>query len=268
MSDEQRIARYRWWYRRLIGFYSRPHRERFGESMEQTFNDLCRERVRAGKGLLGFALWMFAETSVGVVKQNVGLIMTQKSTLRIAVIVGLIMLLPLLGNKYVDGFNWGPFDFLAWGGILVVVAMTFELIAKRGSMAYRAAVGIACLTGAFLFWVNAAVGIIGDEEPANAMYLGMLVVGIIGAVAVKFEAQRMSRVMFAVAVIQALVPVIAMTWVPEERFAPGYLPVMGLNAVFVAAWVVSGLLFRHAAEPWGGAGSADELPIGNVAAER
>ena len=51
MADEHAIARYRHWYRKLLRFYSRPYRERFAESMEQTFNDLCRERARSGKGI-------------------------------------------------------------------------------------------------------------------------------------------------------------------------------------------------------------------------
>ena len=49
MADEHAIARYRHWYRKLLRFYSRPYRERFAEGMEQTFNDLCRERAGAGR---------------------------------------------------------------------------------------------------------------------------------------------------------------------------------------------------------------------------
>src|SRR5215813_3905951 len=70
MADEQSIARYRQWYRKLLRCYSRPYREQFGESMEQTFNDLCRERVKAGKGLLAFVVWMFVETGAGIVREN------------------------------------------------------------------------------------------------------------------------------------------------------------------------------------------------------
>jgi len=70
MEVERTIARYRRWYRRLLCCYSRPHRERFGQSMEQSFNDLCRERAEKGKGLFGFALWMFLETCSGVVREN------------------------------------------------------------------------------------------------------------------------------------------------------------------------------------------------------
>jgi hypothetical protein len=71
MADEQRaIARYRFLYRKLLRCYSKSHRERFGESMEQTFNDLCRERVRAGRGLGGLVVWTFVETSAGILREN------------------------------------------------------------------------------------------------------------------------------------------------------------------------------------------------------
>ncbi len=38
--------------------------------MEQTFHDLCRERIHSGKGLTGFALLIFLETSAAIVREN------------------------------------------------------------------------------------------------------------------------------------------------------------------------------------------------------
>jgi hypothetical protein len=75
MANERTIARYRRWYRKLLRFYTRPYRERFTEGMEQTFNDLCRERSRAGEGLFGFVLWMFVETSAGIIREKATSIM-------------------------------------------------------------------------------------------------------------------------------------------------------------------------------------------------
>ena len=62
--------RYRTWYAMLLRLYPRPFRERFGEGMAQTFHDLCRERSDAKLGLFGLALWIFFETSVGIVREN------------------------------------------------------------------------------------------------------------------------------------------------------------------------------------------------------
>ena len=70
MAYERSIRRYRRWYAKLLRLYPKPYHERFGEGMEQTFNDLCRERRDAKGGLFGFVLWMFVETSAGIIKEN------------------------------------------------------------------------------------------------------------------------------------------------------------------------------------------------------
>jgi hypothetical protein len=70
MAYEHSIRRYRHWYAKLLRLYPKPYYERFGEGMEQTFNDLCRERRDAKGGLFGFVLWMFVETSAGITKEN------------------------------------------------------------------------------------------------------------------------------------------------------------------------------------------------------
>lgn len=58
-------------YKKLISLYPGEFRKRFGESMEQTFNDLCNEhRKESHKIPLGIVIWMFAETSSGIVKEN------------------------------------------------------------------------------------------------------------------------------------------------------------------------------------------------------
>jgi len=58
-------------YKKLLALYPRLFREQFGESMEQTFNDLYHERKQqAGQGLFGFVLWMSIETFAGVIKEH------------------------------------------------------------------------------------------------------------------------------------------------------------------------------------------------------
>lgn len=55
-------------YKRLISLYPQTFTERFGESMEQTFNDVCNERN--GEISLGLMVSIFAETSVGIMREN------------------------------------------------------------------------------------------------------------------------------------------------------------------------------------------------------
>jgi|SRR5687767_3842834 CDP-diglyceride synthetase len=71
MAYEHATARYRQWYAKLLRFYPKPYHERFGEGMEQTFNDLCRDRYKAGDGLFSFMLWTFADTFAGIIKENI-----------------------------------------------------------------------------------------------------------------------------------------------------------------------------------------------------
>ena len=259
MASDLFIRRTRNWYTTLLRLYPKAHRERFGEGMEQTFNDLCRERVAAERGLFSFALWIFVETSVGIMRENGrSITMQNKSIVRIALVTGCILLVPLLGNLFM-GWNWPPIAFPLWGALLFGTGLTYELIAKKGgTIAYRVAVGIACATGFVLVFINAAAGIIGDG-PVNVMYLGVLAVGFLGALVARFQPRGMALALFATAVAQMLVPVIALAiwkagWLnlltdpnsPHPPFHPGIAPVFALNTVFVMLFVGSALLFRRA----------------------
>lgn len=101
--------------------------------MEQTFNDLCRERAKAGDGLAGFALWMFAETSVAILRENGrSVVMQSKSIIHIALVTGCILLVPLLGNLFM-GWSWPPFAFVLWGALLFGTGVTYELVSRKGA---------------------------------------------------------------------------------------------------------------------------------------
>lgn len=59
-------------YRGLLMLYPRPFQERFGSSMMQTLNDLCYERQgEGGARWVGFIVWLFTETVVGIVKERI-----------------------------------------------------------------------------------------------------------------------------------------------------------------------------------------------------
>ena len=79
--------------------------------------------------------------------------------------------------------------------LLAAACGTYELGARMSrNTAYRAAVGLATVAGFLLVWINLAVGIIGDEgNPANLMFGGVLVVGVIGALVARFRAPGMAR---------------------------------------------------------------------------
>jgi hypothetical protein len=76
--------------------------------------------------------------------------------------------------------------------------------------AYRYAWGIALAAALALAWLSLGIGIIGkDGDFANVMYLGVIAVGITGAVLARFRAAAMAHVLFATAIAQALVAAVA-----------------------------------------------------------
>ncbi len=161
----------------------------------------------------------------------------------------LILLVPLVAMQFTDEVVWDVADFVFAGALLFGAGLTYELVARKaGNIAYRAAVGVAVTAALILVWVNGAVGIIGNEgNPANLMYFGVLAVGIIGALIARFQHNGMARTLFATALAQALVPVIALTIKVTSWGAAGVFGVLVLNAFFVMLFVVSALLFRKAA---------------------
>lgn len=217
--------------------------------MEQTFNDLLRERAEEEKGLFGFALWMFVETFAGLIRENITVIIMQnKSIIRIALATAFILLLPLLAMQLTDEVVWDLADFAVAGVLLFGAGLTYELIARKaGHIAHRAAVGVAVAAALLLVWINLAVGIIGNEgNPANLMYIGVLAVGIIGALIARFQPHGMARALFATALAQMLVAVIALAarlgtsgpvWPRDVLIATGF---------FATLWLGSALLFRRA----------------------
>jgi hypothetical protein len=112
-----------------------------------------------------------------------------------------------------------------------------------GRTAYRAAAAVALFTALFLVWGNLALGVIGDEDNnANLMYVGVLVVGVIGAIIARFHADGMARAMFATAFAQASVGVVALI----AGWGSAWDVVM-LTTFFSGLWLLSSWLFAKAA---------------------
>jgi hypothetical protein len=154
--------------------------------------------------------------------------------------------MPLLATLFTDQFAWEPADFMVFGALLLIVGILFELVVKRvGHATSRSAFGIALGTGFLLVWVNAGVGIIGNENnDANMLYGGVLAVGISGSALARFQHRGMSYAMIATALAQLLTPVIAL--------AAGYAPagsnwpvdVVVLTGFFTLGWLLSAWLFH------------------------
>ena len=181
--------------------------------------------------------------------------MTQQyiALLKIGLMAAGLLLIPLLAMIFTHEVVWSPGDFIIAWLLLTSAGVAYKLVASRlKNPAYKYAVGIAVFTALLLVWMNLAVGLIGSEDnPANLLYAGVLLVGLVGVLVARLEPRRMSRAFFVTSAVQALVPFIALViWKPplstmEQTL--GVLGVIALNTVFAALWYASARLFRKVA---------------------
>lgn len=174
--------------------------------------------------------------------------MTYRATIGSA---AFILLLPLLAMQVTDEVVWSPADFAVAGVLLIGTGLVYRVaFTKAGNSAYRAAAGVALAAAFILVWLVGAVGVIGEEgDRADLMYGGVLAVGIIGGFIARFQPGGMARVLLAMAVVQALIAVIALIAGKHQVPNSSVLEILGLNGFFVALFIGSAWLFRHAARP-------------------
>jgi hypothetical protein len=235
--------RYQTWYAMLLRLYPRPFRERFAEGMAQTFHDLCQEHRDARRGLFGFALWIFSETLVGIVKEHIThMPQLGKTMLRAALVALGLLMVPLVASQVVKGWHWPAGTFVFVYVLFFLTGLAYALIARKmGAWSYKAGVGVALVAGFALGWSN-MVHVADSENPALLVYYGVLVVGGIGAWLVRLEARGLARTLFTMAAVLALIAVMLPSGAPPDfarRQAIGH-------GVLVALFTASGLLFRRA----------------------
>ena len=235
--------RYRTWYRMLLRLYPLPFREQFGEGMAQTFHDLCREHKGARRGLFRLALWIFFETSAGIVREHtIHMSQLGKTTLRVALGALAALMVPLVASQFVKDWNWPVAAFVRVYVLFFVTGMVFALVARRmGAWSYKAGVAVALAAGFALGWSN-MVHVADSGNPANLVYYSVLALGVVGALLARLEARGLARTLFAMAAMLALIAVM---------LPSGASPYLARNmaighGVFVAMFIASGLLFRRA----------------------
>jgi hypothetical protein len=113
--------------------------------------------------------------------------------------------------------------------------------------AYKLGLAAAGGSAFILLWLAAGVGIIGaDGDRANMMYLGVLAVGIIGALIARFKPLGMARTLVAMAVAHAVVGAVALIAKLGQPHSPP-LEILGLTGFFIVLFGGSAWLFRQAA---------------------
>lgn len=165
------------------------------------------------------------------------------TVLRVALGSLAALMVPLAASRVVEGWNWPPGAFVRVYVLFFVTGMVFALASKRtGVRSYKAGVGVALAAGFALGWSN-MVHVADTGNPANLWYYSVLAVGAGGALLSRLKARGLSRTLFAMAALLALISVLVPSGAPPDmarRMAIGH----GFNAgLFIAA----GFLFRRAA---------------------
>jgi hypothetical protein len=182
-----------------------------------------------------------------------------RSTLGILVVAASFLALQVVAMLLTDEVAWGPGDFALAGVLLGGTALLNEGVARTaGTTPYRIAGGIALAAALLLVWTALAVGIIGETgDAADLLYAGVLAVGIAGAVLARFRPAGMARALLATALAQALVAAVALIAGKHEDPMSSVAEIVGVNALFVALFLASAVLFRHAARAGGGLRAAE-----------
>lgn len=164
----------------------------------------------------------------------------------LALSVGLLLLIPLIAMQFSDEVVWTLSDFIIAGTFLFGTGLTYKLITRKsGNVTYRIAIGFALFTWLFLLWINGAVGIIGSENnPINLLYFGVMAVGIIGAIIARFQSNGLIYTMFAMAIAQALIAVVAILGGYHPNTESAIFEIITVNGFFIMLFIISALLFR------------------------
>lgn len=159
-----------------------------------------------------------------------------------------LLLTPLVAMQFTPEVNWTIGDFVFAGVMFGTVGVVMELTVRASrSIAYRAGVAFALASAFFLIWVNLAVGIIGDEDnPANLMFFGVVLIGVLGSLLARFRPRGMAVAMSVAAGAELLVDFVTFAFGLAEPPPP--LPAQALLiAMFAAPMMISAALFQRAA---------------------
>lgn len=178
--------------------------------------------------------------------------MKNKNIIYLGVVTAALLLIPLLAMLFGGEVHWSIYDFVFAGVLIFGTGLVYELISRRvKNNNYRIGLIIALISGLLLIWSNLAVGIIGSEDnPFNTMYFGVILIGMIGALFSQFKAKGMAFTLYAMAISQGLVPIIALSIgrpdIGTTEQLMGVVKVLGVNAFFIVLFISAGVFFKRA----------------------
>ena len=146
----------------------------------------------------------------------------------------LLLLLP-----WVTGAPWTGSDYLFAAVLFGSVGLAFELVVRKSrNLSYRFGAALTVIAAVMTIWINGAVGMIGSEDnPYNLLFLGVLVIALIGAVLARFGASGMMRTTGAAGAAQLALGAAGLT--ADTRGAI-------MSMLFAGIWLLAAAAFRNA----------------------
>jgi len=78
---------------------------------------------------------------------------------RVLMITGLVLLMPLVAMYFTDEVSWQAMDFMAAGVLLSSFGSVFVLVARRAQPKYRVVIAVALGMVLMVIWTELAVGL-------------------------------------------------------------------------------------------------------------
>lgn len=174
----------------------------------------------------------------------------KKYSVYLAAGTGAFLLIPLIAMQFSAEVVWTLSDFIFAGIFIFGTGMAYKLITlKSEKTIFRVAVGSALFSGFALIWINGAVGIIGSENNEfNILYYLVIMIGIVGAFLSRFKAKGLARTMFAMVLGQTAIMAAALFTGMANVTHSSVFEIIGVNALFITLFAVSGLLFNFSVE--------------------
>ena len=154
-------------------------------------------------------------------------------------VAGWGLIAALLSLPAILRFPWTASDFVIMGVLLGSVGLGIEFLAARaGNIFVRLGAVVTVLTAFLTIWVNLAVGMIGDDNAYNLLFLAPVAVGIAGLVVVRLDGRRSAVVTVAAAALQVAIGLGGYGQDPRGAI---------LSATFGLFWLFAAALFRAGA---------------------
>ncbi len=174
--DSNTILRSERIYKFILKLYPRQYREEFGEEMQFVFSETLKDSYEQNgtQGIISFWTLTMSDAVISLITQHLqkqkgkksmktkstSILMQNKIFGWIALGTLGILLIPLIGMQYSSEVDWGLFDFIVIGALLMGMGSLFVMTARKiRSTKNRIIAGIVFILAVLYMWAELAVGI-------------------------------------------------------------------------------------------------------------